>query len=106
VEEDRGRQPLGIGWAPRAGELGVDLLGVSRLARHPRGDVGLDHLLEGRPVEPAGQVFHDRWQAQVDVVGVDQLERLRPALPEPAHHQGQQAQRAARALEVGDSGHP
>jgi len=80
----------------------VQDLGMGRRACLWAGDVGLDHLLEGRAFQAAGQIFDGGRHRQAHVVGVDQPGIGWALLPQLAHDQRQQAQRPACLLKVRD----
>ena len=65
-------------------------------------DVRLDHLLEGRAIQAAGQVVDDLLHAQVEMEGVDQVGIGRAGLPQAANDHRQEPQRPPSLLEVGD----
>ena len=106
VQQDRGRHTPRVARFARRRPRAVDLVSVARRSPLGADDVSFDHLAESRALQAAGEVFCDLRVAQVHVIRRDEPGVCRALVPDPAHYHGQQAQRTARFLEIGDRRHP
>ena len=71
MQEGSGGGATSIGWFASLQPGGVNHLSMSWRARLGADDVGLDHLLEGRPLQTTGQITSDVLHCQVEVIRVD-----------------------------------
>ena len=105
VHKDRHPGETGVGRLAAGDQQLIRLGSVRGDARLRADDVRLTNLLELGAVQAAGQVLDDRLVCQIDVVRVNQPGPWRSIPPQLAHDCCQEAQRAARALKVGDRRH-